>query len=194
MMLPKTTAGCCGSKTLSTTLARMLHAWWRGSLTALRMIPITSNLGRRARNRISSVSATLGRGPSMEQTRFSPLPKTHAVSVAVGQRELALYRHWLLMRRWLINHKRRLACLSYVSCRPHQPLPPHSVSVLTLLNSTRRAIVSLRTKRGISSPSRLSKRGNEKDIRGPGSNGTVNRLKLMFPGSGLDLQVRHVFR
>ena len=77
MMLPKTTAGCCGSKTLSTTLARMLHAWWRGSLTALRMIPVTSNLGRRARNRISSVSATLGRGPSMEQTRFSPLPKTH---------------------------------------------------------------------------------------------------------------------
>jgi putative chromate ion transporter len=77
VMLPKTTAGCCGSRTLSTTLARMLHAWWRGSLTALRMIPVTSNLGRRARNRISSVSATLGRGPSMEQTRFSPLPKTH---------------------------------------------------------------------------------------------------------------------
>ena len=47
MMLPKTTAGCCGSKTLSTTLARMLHAWWRGFLTALRMIPVTSNLGRR---------------------------------------------------------------------------------------------------------------------------------------------------
>jgi hypothetical protein len=39
MMLPKTTAGCCGSRTLSPTLARMLHAWWRGSLTALRMIP-----------------------------------------------------------------------------------------------------------------------------------------------------------
>jgi len=31
------------------------------------------------RNRISSVSATLGRGPSMEQTRFSPLPKTHGI-------------------------------------------------------------------------------------------------------------------
>jgi hypothetical protein len=41
------------------------------------------------------------------------------------QGEVALYRHWLLLRRWLINLLRFLAFAS--------ALPPDSVSVLTLL-------------------------------------------------------------
>src|SRR3984957_3612072 len=51
-----------------------------------------------------------------------------AVLVAVTQREVALNRHWLLLRQWLINQP-NVPCFA-------SALPPDSVSVLTSLKCT----------------------------------------------------------
>jgi hypothetical protein len=78
-----------------------------------------------------------------------PTGRIRAVLVAIAQRRLVFYGHWLLLRQWLVNRKRRLVCLRTLLVSFINPAA-RSVSPLTLLDCTFRANLNLRAMGGIS--------------------------------------------
>jgi hypothetical protein len=96
-----------------------------------------------------------------------PTGRIRAVLVAIAQRSLVFYGHWLLLWQSLINRKRRLVYLRSFLLSFISPAV-RSVSALTLLDCTFRANLNLRAMGGISGPLVLINKGIRTILAHPG--------------------------